>query len=588
MPSHKKRKVASASDDDNERARRRKLLEDDSLKVDDEKTLEGLLFGRTFGTEMPQDGSAIGIDDGDTEMRVLEDNDLFTVDDAPVAGTSTVDDAARSSSVHGAEQPQPDVFANSRSGKAAAWHDPADADVSLDRLSSSTRLRKLRDHPTENIADLSGREYESRLRRQWMRIYGEEPAWVKNARAAPRDVNDDERPHDELDGILSTTGIALASAKRAGEKLAVTRFHDVLPVGASHGEIRSLVFHPKCHDGVPVLAVGAADRRVRLFSVSPLRHMAIQTVHTPELPLTDLNFHPHGRHLLLTSERRGTLGCWDLSSGVLVWKDVALPKSYASLDVGTKRKRGAGVGSIAHPTFTPNQPHKVLAFASGGNSVHLVDWDGSGTTGGAGGHLATIKAGSDGIAGIGWTGEYTLTVLSSSSTIFLYDVRNIRSHAHSTRCVAKWVDEGGGYRGSARVLSTRGGGADDGAWMSVGSASGLTNVYALPALSVSPPSSPSPVKTVHSLRTPISLLKFNHDARILALASKDAPAKSVGLRLFHTPTLTTFPNFPTSATPLGRVTALDFGRGSAEGDERHEFLAIGNSKGRVSVWGVGY
>ncbi|KIY47661.1 hypothetical protein FISHEDRAFT_74463 [Fistulina hepatica ATCC 64428] len=385
----------------------------------------------------------------------------FVVNDAPVAGTSTGDDAVRSSSPHGAEQPQPDLFTNSCSGRVAVWHDPADADVSLDRLSSGTRrrLRKLPDHSTENIADLSGRESQ---------------AWVKNAQAAPR---------DELDGILSTTG------------------------------------------HVPFVTYGYPDRaRTRAFA--------------------------HG------SERRGTLSCWDLSSGMLVWKDVALPKSYASLDVGIKRKR-------------------VLAFSSGGYSVHLVDWDGGGTTGDAAGYLATIRAGSDGVAGIGWTGEHTLTVLSPSSTISLYDVRNINSQTHSTRCAVKWIpfDEGGG---SARVLSTRGGRVDDGAWMSVGSASGLTNVYALPGLSASLSSSPLLMKTGQSLCTPILLPKSNHDARILALASQDAPAKSVGLRLFRAPMLTTFPNFPTSATPLGRVTALDFGRGSAEGDEgmSTEFLAI--------------
>ena len=43
---------------------------------------------------------------------------------------------------------------------------------------------------------------------------------------------------------------------------------------------------------------------------------------------------------------------------------------------------------------------------------------------------------------------------------------------------------------------------------------------------------PKPVKTIESLTTPVSLLRFNADASMLALASKDTSGKtSVGMRL---------------------------------------------------------
>ena len=44
--------------------------------------------------------------------------------------------------------------------------------------------------------------------------------------------------------------------------------------------------------------------------------------------------------------------------------------------------------------------------------------------------------------------------------------------------------------------------------------------------------SPKPVKTIESLTRPVSLLRFNADASMLALASKDTSGKtSVGMRL---------------------------------------------------------
>ena len=45
----------------------------------------------------------------------------------------------------------------------------------------------------------------------------------------------------------------------------------------------------------------------------------------------------------------------------------------------------------------------------------------------------------------------------------------------------------------------------------------------------------------------------------------------------HLPSLTSFANWPTSSTPLGHVTAVDFSAGS-------EYLAVGNTRGRVLLY----
>jgi U3 small nucleolar RNA-associated protein 18 len=51
-------------------------------------------------------------------------------------------------------------------------------------------------------------------------------------------------------------------------------------------------------------------------------------------------------------------------------------------------------------------------------------------------------------------------------------------------------------------------------------------------------------------------------------------AYSYLLLQIHLPSLTAFANWPTSSTPLGHVTSIDFSAGS-------EYVAVGNNRGRV-------
>lgn len=105
--------------------------------------------------------------------------------------------------------------------------------------------------------------------------------------------------------------------------------------------------------------------------------------------------------------------------------------------------------------------------------------------------------------------------------------------------------------------------------------------------------SPKPLKAIANLTTSISTLRFNHDSQLLAIASntkKDqmrmvSYAVLCGLVVnskryapqIHLPSLTAFSNWPTSSTPLGHVTSIDFSAGS-------EYVAIGNNRGRVLLY----
>lgn len=126
------------------------------------------------------------------------------------------------------------------------------------------------------------------------------------------------------------------------------------------------------------------------------------------------------------------------------------------------------------------------------------------------------------------------------------------------------------------------------------SKSGIVNVYGSNASSSwSNSERPRPLKTISNLTTSISAAKFNHDSQLLAIASKTqkdqmrlvwlivCPFKSL-VRLrpnlqIHIPSFTAFSNWPTSSTPLGHVSSVDFSAGG-------EYFAIGNTRGRVLLY----
>lgn len=183
-------------------------------------------------------------DEGSSERSFNEDDED--------SGESSSDSQPESDSD---EEPHP-----LKSRKPPAWEDPSDPPVvSID----SKRLRKLRDEPSETT--LTGRQYESRLRRQYERI-NPQPAWAKAAKDRLRETDD-----AGIDDLLSSTSGILASRSKKvalpSGTLSIERLRDANQAssGSGNGEIKTLTFHPSAK--VPVLCVGSADRRVRLFNV---------------------------------------------------------------------------------------------------------------------------------------------------------------------------------------------------------------------------------------------------------------------------------------------------------------------------------
>ncbi len=168
----------------------------------------------------------------------------------------------------------------------------------------------------------------------------------------------------------------------------------------------------------------------------------------------------------------------------------------------------------------------------------------------------------------------------------------------SERFVGLWRDEGsvgaivlalGGSQGPDALGGDR--------WVAVGSRSGIVNLYDRSELLETPPPAgeedvgeqqqegqtglwikekPTPTRRFEQLVTPITVLAFAPDGQLFAFGSqqtKDA------LRLVHLPSCTVYRNWPTDQTPLGRITAVAFGRQSG-------LLAVGNDVGKIRLWEI--
>ena len=62
-------------------------------------------------------------------------------------------------------------------------------------------------------------------------------------------------------------------------------------------------------------------------------------------------------------------------------------------------------------------------------------------------------------------------------------------------------------------------------------------------------------------------------------------AKRDALRLVHLPSCAVYAKWPNSGTPLGRVSAVAWGRGGL-GWEGVGLLATGNEQGRIRLWEI--
>ncbi|KZT09564.1 WD40 repeat-like protein [Laetiporus sulphureus 93-53] len=578
-------------------------LTDETSKDDEERRLESLLFGTPYN---PPDKSGDKIlvvsdnereaeDAGDNELQHMLDTDLFFIDDTgPRAElldiAMDVDFAAGESSENGSDADEvrqgssydeeeeeeedsadeddvvvatetPSFLLRSSKKKGPAWIDPDDPDLQVS-LANDKRLRKLRDAAVEDM--LRGKEYERRLRRQFQKI-NPTPEWAAKARkklhpeqtkrrrsssASASDLEGSDE--DILPELLSDARGILQRGRRPKAlphgTLSIERLRDANLSARSEGEVKAVQFHPSPQ--VPVLLTAGSDRRLRLFNVDGHTNPLLQTVHIPELPITNALFHPGGTSVLLSGPRPFYYH-YDLQSGTAqrsprgLWGTTFSNANPAAQDA-----------SMEICAFDPSG--SVLAVAGRRGHVHLVDW-----RAGQGQVVGGVKMNAP-VKSVRWTGgsgeRSELVTLGEDAEVYVWDVGE-------RRCVRRWKDDGG--FGSRLVESD-----SSGRYLAIGSRTGLVNVYGSEGPTSLGSSKPKLLKTLGNLTTSITALRFNHDSQLLAMASN---TKKDQMRLIHLPSLTAFSNWPTSSTPLGHVTSVDFSTGS-------EYLAIGNNRGRVLLY----
>ena len=304
-------------------------------------------------------------------------------------------------------------------------------------------------------------------------------------------------------------------------------------------------------------------------SVNP--NPLLTSLHIRHTPLTTTAFHPpHGSRIFFSGRRR-YFHIWDLPSGAIekVTRVSGHQEEQRDMErfklspcgcwmglVGTRRKADVGVVNILNAKTS--QWTAEARIESRGGIADFAWWrDGKG-----------------------------LSIASKAGEVIEYNL-------HQRRTVARWTDEGsvgttvlalGGNisrHGQRRHQHQEGKEDEDSVgsdrWVAIGSSSGIVNLYDRKGWnSTTIPHQPTPIKVLGNLTTPISHLIFSPDAQLLAMSSG---WKRDALRLVHVPTCTVYKNWPTTATPLGRITAVAFSSDSA-------MLAVGNEQGKLRLWEI--
>ncbi|RXK39981.1 hypothetical protein M231_02776 [Tremella mesenterica] len=440
--------------------------------------------------------------------------------------------------------------------KKKLWRDPADDAILVD-LDSDKRLRKL--GRGKGGGKVNGVELERRLRQQYEALHPR-PSWA-SLRLVPH-----SQSQPSLSALLASTKSFIApnilgQTKRQSLEagtISIQRVKDANHQNPTAGKMQardaaggvvSVAWHPNPQVGV--VGVAGGDRRVRFFQIDDQTNPPLLTLHTPSLPLQNITFHPSGSQCILTGPRPHYY-TYDLSSQTVIRSPRALFGS----------KPGPSTpNSLAKHSFSPDGT--LLAVAGRRGCVSILDW-----SAGAGAVVAELKSGRGGAVGdMVWNGEGELSILGGrdGSEVEVWDVGE-------RRVIKKWSDDrmfGGGLMRLSK----------DKEWTSVGSSTGIVNVYSTSSLkNDKEPISirPNPIKSLEHLTTSINCMEFHPSGEILVSASGSKPG---ALKLYHLPSFTAFSNWPRDTTPLGRITSVTF-------DPLGKHLAVGNQRGKVLLWSL--
>lgn len=502
----------------------------------EEIELEKLVFGdqEGFETNLKNVGNLLESDaesdasessSNDSDAAGLSDDELFFIDGASL---KNVPDA------EGDIEMDTDPSSGSDS---AEWEDSDDDELVVD-LNSASRVKKLREALGE--LEVSGHVFVRRLRTQFEKIHPR-PKWADKEVESDSEVDSDEDEFSDkntlydpkkLLRVMETSGLfrkEKQSRLLTPKKIDIARLKDANFKHVSRAAIQTVQFHPD----LPLILTGGYDRTLRLYHVDGEHNNVVSTLFFKNSPIQNAFFAtPSGTNKVFLAGRRKFMYKLDLVSGAVekisnLYGIDKLQKSFETFKISPLSRY---IGLIGNNGYV-----NVLSVASGTFAKNFKV---------------------DGVVSdFCWTqDERTLLIVNSAGYVHEFDFE-------SGQIEAKWQDENG--VGITKMVL---GGKKD-RFMAVGSSNGIVNVY-------DRTKDKKPMGTIQSLVTSVSSLVFNHDGQLLCIASR---AKRDALRLVHIPSCSVYLNWPTSGTPLGKVTAVAFSRAS-------EMLAVGNEGGKVRLF----
>ncbi|KAG5417946.1 UTP18 [Candida metapsilosis] len=545
-------------------------------KDEEELMLEKLVFGDLAGLEnnLRKVDNLFDFDDEEEVVEELdEENDSEDLDDVQDEDLFYIDEGVQGDE-NDSDHMDEDVDSESDDAELEdeledgedAWVDSDDEKLNIS-LTSSDRLKKLRKTPEDDL--ISGKAYMLRLRSQFEKIYPR-PAWVdklaqdddeeddEETNSSDDDIvlDDEEGNQDQVNGketaalskLLSSTHQFIVTKQLkliSPSRISITRLKDANYQKLSKGAIQAISFHPT-H---PILLTAGFDKTIRLYQIDGKTNNFITSYFLKNCPIMHSQFFPQAdRNIIYAAGRRKYMNKVNLNTGEIekisrMYGHEQVQKSFESFKISPA---GSFIGLIGNSGW--------FNLINGTTGQWIKGFKVEGT-------VVDFDFAFD---------ESFVVVVNSAGDVWEFELKGKLSSKSENKILRKWSDDGG-----IGITKIKLGGRNNSRWLAIGSNTGVVNLYDRQNFnSTTATTQPKPFKTVENLVTSISSLVFNPDGQLLAIASR---GKRDAFKLVHLPSGSVYSNWPTSGTPLGKVTSAVF-------SPNNEILAIGNEAGKVTLW----
>ncbi|KAL3828011.1 hypothetical protein ACJIZ3_016813 [Penstemon smallii] len=513
----------------NQKRKRGRKEKDDLTDIEQEKEmkkLENFLFGSLYTPVQ------FGKDDEEEDRAEVDNSSaLFFTDKSADSALSVYEEdiASGEESSDGEEE---------NKQKKPVWIDEEEEKTNIN-IAKVNKLRKLRKEEDESV--ISGSAYVSRLRAQHIKM-NPGTDWARPESQLRNYSSDDEDPNKE-NGMVVASGykhpenandilktnedlVLNRGAKFLPGLLEYSRLVDANVKDPSNAPINSVQFHKNAQ----LLLVGGLDRTLRFFQVDGKKNDKIQSIFLEDCPIRKASFLPDGSKVIISGRRKFAYS-FDLVNarvdriGPLAGRE---EKSLESFEVSPDSSTIAFLGNDGYILLVSCKTKELIGTLKMNGTVRSVSFTNDGQQ--------LLSSGGDG-------------------QIYHWDMR-------TRSCFHIGVDEGC-INGTSLCTSPVGN------LFAAGSDSGIVNVYNREEFLGG---KRKPIKVIENLTTKVDFVKFNHDAKILAISSS---MKKNSLKLIHVPSFTVFSNWPPRA--LNYPSCMDF---SPHGG----FMAMGNAAGKVLLY----